>query len=136
MQTLNPIQLSLLARALDPVRDESQILGLWLGPERWLQVKGQAVSAYVFFHFQKGGEAAISIRADHQRIPCKVHGRWWIEGPELVVALGEGEIRGRYQVGDEVLSWADEILLRRSQTTHGVQPLPALEGLSEAAALL
>lgn len=127
MQSLNPIQLSLLSRVMDPIRDERQLVGLWLGPERYLQIRGQAVSAYVFFHFQEGGAAAISIRADDQRIPCKVHGRWWIEAGELVLTLGDGEIRGRYQVGDDVLTWAEETLVRRSQTDYRPEPLPAQE---------
>lgn len=124
MTHLDPIQLSLLPRAMDSVLDERQLIGLWLGPERWLRVRDRLVSAYVFFHLREGGEAVLCIRADDRRQPRRVHGRWWTEGAELVVALGDGEIRGRYRVGDGVLAWADEVLVRRPTTSLGPE-LPA-----------
>ena len=129
---LDPVQLSLLPKALDALLDERQLVGLWLGPERWLRVKGRLVSAYVFFHFREGGEAVLSIRAQDQRLPRRVHGRWWPEAGERVVALGDGEIRGRYQVSDGVLAWADEILVRRPATSLGPElpSVPPPEDLS------
>lgn len=124
MTTLDPVQLSLLPKALDYLLDERQLIGLWLGPERWLRVKERLVSAYVFFHLREGGEAVLSIRADDQRLPRRVHGRWWIEAGELVVALGHGEIRGRYQVSDGVLAWGEEVLVRRPVTSLCIDPPP------------
>lgn len=125
MTPANPIQLSLLARGFDSLRDERQLVGLWLGPERWLRVKERLVSAYVFFHFREGGEAVLSIRADDQRLPSKVHGRWWLEADDLVVTLGDGEIRAPYRVGEGVLAWGDEVLVRRAMTARSPEPPPA-----------
>ncbi|MDY0002295.1 MAG: hypothetical protein RBU30_13450 [Polyangia bacterium] len=122
MPPLNPTQLSLLPRALDVLLDERQLIGLWLGPERWLRVKDRLVSAYVFFHLKEGGEAVLSIRADDRSVPRRVHGRWWTEAGELVVALGYGEIRARYQVSDGVLAWGDEVLVRRPATSICLEP--------------
>lgn len=116
------MQLSLLSQALDSVLDQQRLAGLWLGGERWFTVGGQQVSAFVFFHLRASGEALISLRSDDVRLPSRVHGRWWLEGAELVVTLGTGEIRGRYGLDGDVLTWADEILVRKAvPTARGVQ---------------
>lgn len=119
-----PVQLSLMSRAFDTLRDDERLVGLWLGGERWLRVKDQLVSAFVFFHLQEGGAASISIRTEDSRLPSRVHGRWWLEGAELVVALGDGQIRGLYHLEDGVLSWADEVLVRKTVSSRTPEPPP------------
>lgn len=114
----SPIQLSLIPAHLDAARDEKELIGLWLGGERWLRSHGRLISAFVFFQFREEGEAVISIRADDQRVPHRVYGRWWVEGDELVVALGTGDIRAPYSVTSSILYWADEVLVRRPMGVH------------------
>ena len=114
----SPIQLSLIPAHLDAARDQNDLIGLWLGGERWLRTHGKLVSAFVFFHFREEGEAVISIRADDQRVPHRVHGRWWVEGDDLVLALGGGDIRAPYSVSSSILYWADEVLVRRPMGVH------------------
>ncbi|MFH2006142.1 MAG: hypothetical protein ABI333_06115 [bacterium] len=103
--------------------DEEQLIGLWLGGERWLRSHGKLISAFVFFHFRDKGEAVISIRADDSRVPRRVHGRWWVESDELVLALGGGDIRAPFSVHSGILYWADEILVRRAEGSQG-PPVP------------
>jgi len=114
----SPVQLSLIPAHLDAAGDEKVLVGLWLGGERWLRSHGRLISAFVFFHFREEGEAVISIRADDQRVPHRVHGRWWVEGDELVLALGTGDIRAPYSVNSSILYWADEVLVRRPIGAH------------------
>jgi hypothetical protein len=47
-----------------------------------------------------------------------VHGRWWVEGEELILALGTGDIRAPYSVTSSILYWADEVLVRRPMGKH------------------
>jgi len=133
MSFTQPMQLSLMSKALDELRDEQRLVGLWLGGERWLRFGKRQVSAFVFFHLRDGGEAVLSIRTEEQCLPSKVYGRWWLEGTELVVALGNGEIRGRYYVEGNVLNWADEVLVRRSQSS--TQPPAQPETAASPAAI-
>ncbi len=114
----HPIQLSLIPAHLDAERDENGLIGLWLGGERWLRSHGELISAFVFFHFREEGEAVISIRADDQRVPNRVYGRWWVEGDELVLALGGGDIRAPFSVSGSILYWAEETLVRRPTGKH------------------
>ncbi len=131
----HPVQLSLIPRALGELRAEQRLVGLWLGGERWLSRGDHFVAAFVFFHLRDGGEAVVSVRSEEARIPSKAHGRWWVEGPELVVALGHGHIRGRFHVEGNVLTWCDEVLMRRSvahRDVHAEQPA-ALDSVTAAA---
>lgn len=114
----SPVQLSLIPAYLDAAMGESELVGLWLGGERWLRSHGRLISAFVFFHFREEGEAVISIRADDRRVPHRVYGRWWVEGDELVVALGGGDIRAPFTVTSSILYWADETLVRRPMGMH------------------
>ena len=123
----HPVQLNLIPRSLDALRGEQRLVGLWLGGERWLKVGDQSVSAFVFFHLHEGGAAVVSIRAAEARLPSRVYGRWWLEGHELVVALGDGHIRGLYHLEDNVLTWADEILVRKRVSSRHAEPPPPLE---------
>jgi hypothetical protein len=116
------MQLSLIPAHLDAERDENELIGLWLGGERWLRSHGELISAFVFFHFREKGEAIISIRADDQRVPHRVYGRWWVEADELVLALGGGDIRAPYSVTSSILYWAEEILVRRPMGKHNGKP--------------
>ena len=129
-----PVQLNLIPAHLDAIRDENLLIGLWLGGERWLRLHGKLVSAFVFFHLRQDGEALISIRAEDHRMPQRVHGRWWTEGPELVVALGGGTIRASYTVADDVLYWADEVLIRRSEDSRQASALAAASAAASVAA--
>jgi hypothetical protein len=108
----------LIPAYLDAARDEKELIGLWLGGERWLRSHGRLISAFVFFHFREEGEAVISIRAENQRVPHRVYGRWWVEGDDLVLALGAGDIRAPYAVSSSILYWADEVLVRRPMGKH------------------
>ena len=50
----HPVQLNLISRAFDSLRDEQRLVGLWLGGERWLRVGESMVAAFVFFNLREG----------------------------------------------------------------------------------
>jgi hypothetical protein len=70
----------------------------------------------VWFHLFEGGEAVLSLREKDQAA-SRVHGRWWIEGAELVMSFGGGNVRSRFQLHDDLLEWAGETLLRLPDRT-------------------
>ncbi len=116
MNTSEPLQLSLPSSGVCPVWDERSLTGCWSAGERWLSCEGTPVAVNLWFHFFEGGEAILSLRSgDHS--PTRVHGRWWLEGPVLVVTFGGGSIRSSFALQEDVLQWAGEILLRLPDQT-------------------
>jgi hypothetical protein len=92
------------------------LAGCWSAGERLLQLHGKPLWVNVWFHLFEGGEAIISMRYLDQP-PSRVHGRWHVEGDQLVAWFGDGEIRAGYALDDDVLRWAGETLLRLSDST-------------------
>jgi len=137
MRTEPSLQLSLLSSVLDRSTGEDRLVGLWSGGDRFIRKGERLVCAHVWFHFQPGGEATMSFRSDDRRIPSKVHGRWWLEGDVLVMAMGKGEIRATYTVASGVLRWADEVLVRNGDCPRELQgPTSAVSSPSALAAPL
>jgi hypothetical protein len=94
-----------------PVRD-GLISGCWSAGERLLRVGGALVPVNVWFHLFEGGEAVLSLRQKEECQALRVHGRWWLEGSELVMTFGGGQVRAPFILRDEILEWADETMLR------------------------
>ena len=96
-----------------------------------LRAGGREVWVNVWFHLFEGGEAVLSLREKDQAA-SRVHGRWWLEGAELVMSFGGGNVRSRFQLHDDlrlhreaseggeqaqILEWAGETLLRLPDRT-------------------
>jgi hypothetical protein len=81
-----------------------------------LRVGERELWVNVWFHLFEGGEAVLSLR-ERDREASRVHGRWWLEGAELVMGFGGGNVRSRFRLRDDMLEWADELLLRLPDRT-------------------
>jgi len=106
------IQLPLLPLSCDPGQDPADIAGCWSAGERLVRLRGAPAWVNVWFHFFEGGEAILSLRYQDEAPPCRVHGRWWLEGPALVVSFGGGGIRASCSWRDDLLHWGDQVLVR------------------------
>jgi len=95
------------------------LAGCWSADERMMVLGGELVAVNVWFHLFEGGEAILSLRHnDHD--PSRVHGRWWVDGSQLVVSFSGGCVRSEYTLADEVLRWAGSAMLRLPDATASI----------------
>ncbi|MCC6750137.1 MAG: hypothetical protein IT371_20895 [Deltaproteobacteria bacterium] len=90
-----------------------QVTGAWAAGERFVTVRGRLVPANVWIHLAEGGLAELRTRClDQERVGTRA-GRWWLDGPTLVLSLGRSLIRADFRIQDEVMYWAGEVLVRQ-----------------------